>query len=348
VEEQVLTARASARPVHPRQQEFDKAVEAAITQIRDDDPALFDKDPVGARKRIFSQHVFLWHTVSPDVVSSYLFTGLASAKQRTPVVQLRLQAFADNSKTSAAEIRFALWLNERPYPVKQGKHEEYVLASGPVHTLELPATAIAEDGTLRVTIANRNMVMPGESQPTSIGFNPGEGLEILYRVGSFEGNFVRGQTIMWAKLAMLSAAALAAASWLGFPIAVLVSLMVFVTAVASGFLADAIDIYTGMDRANPTWLSMVRLRAGLLLERLGKLELWEAAKTVASYFADAFLTLIPSFGDYDAITQVATGRVVSAAEVMGGLLELGVFYPVLLIGLGWLLLEKRDLVSTAS
>jgi hypothetical protein len=45
---------------------------------------------------------------------------------------------------------------------------------------------------------------------------------------------------------------------------------------------------------------------------------------------------------------VATGRVVSAAEVMGGLLELGVFYPVLLIGLGWLLLEKRDLVSTAS
>jgi hypothetical protein len=141
---------------------------------------------------------------------------------------------------------------------------------------------------------------------------------------------------------------LAAASWLGFPIAVLVSLMVFVTAVASGFLADAIDIYTGMDRANPTWSSMVRLRAGLLLERLGKLELWEAAKTVGSYFADAFLTLIPSFGDYDAITQVATGRVVSAAEVMGGLLELGVFYPVLLIGLGWLLLEKRDLVSTAS
>jgi hypothetical protein len=348
VEEQVLTARGVARPIHPAREAFDKSVEAAIEQIRRDDPATFDKDPAGARRRIVAQHVFEWHVVSADVVASYLFTGLDSRRMESQVVQLRLQPFADNSKTSEAEVRFALWLNERPYPVKNGKHEDYVLSTSTVHTIELPTKAIAEDGTLRVTIANRNMVMPGESQPTSIGFNPGEGLEILYRVGSFEGNFVRGQTIMWAKLAMLSAAALAAASWLGFPIAVLVSLMVFVTAVASGFLADAIDIYTGMDRANPTWSSMVRLRAGLLLERLGKLELWEAAKTVGSYFADAFLTLIPSFGDYDAITQVATGRVVSAAEVMGGLLELGVFYPVLLIGLGWLLLEKRDLVSTAS
>jgi hypothetical protein len=347
VEEQVLTARASARPVHPRQQEFDKAVEAAITQIRDDDPALFDKDPVGARKRIFSQHVFLWHTVSPDVVSSYLFTGLASAKQRTPVVQLRLQA-ADNSKTSAAEIRFALWLNERPYPVKQGKHEEYVLASGPVHTLELPATAIAEDGTLRVTIANRNMIMPGDPQPTSIGFNPGEGLELLYRVGSFEGNFGRGLLVMWAKLAMLAAAALAAASWLGLPVAMLASLMVFAVAVASGFLADAIDIYTGVDIENPTLTSMLRLRATLLMERLAKFEWWEAMKTIGSYAADAFLSVIPSFGDYDSITQVATGRLVSVSEAAAGVCELGLVYPLLLLGIGWWLLERRDLVSSSS
>jgi hypothetical protein len=348
VEEQVLTARASARPVHPRQQEFDKAVEAAIAEIRKDDPALFDKDAAGARKRIFSQHVFLWHTVSPHVVASYLFTGLEAAKLRTPVVQLRLQAFADNSSTSAAEIRFALWLNERPYPVKQGKHEEYVLAAGPLHTLELPSTAIADDGTLRVTIANRNMVMPGDPAPTSIGFNPGEGLELLYRVGSFEGNMLRALLLMWAKLAMLSAVALAAAAWLGLPVAMLASLMVFAAAVASGFLADAIDIYTGVDIADPTLTSMLRLRGTLLMERVAKAEWWEAIKTVGSWAGDAFLMLIPSFGDYDSITQVATGRLVSAASTAAGVCELGLAYPLLLLAIGWWLIERRDLVSSTS
>ena len=348
VEEQVLTARAAARPVHPARENFEKSVEAAIEQIRKDDPATFARDPAGARRRIFSQHVFEWHTVSPDVVASYLFTGLDPEKMQANVVQLRLQPFADNSRTSEAEVRFALWLNERPYPVKNGKHEEYVLATSTVHTLELPATAIANDGTLRVTIANRNQVMPGDSQPTSIGFNPGEGLELLYRVGSFEGNFLRAQLLMWAKLAMLSAASLAAASWLGFPIAVLASLMVFVTAVASAFFADAIDIYTGLDDAIPTLSSMFRLRSGFLLERLGKFEFWDAAKTVGSLFAEAFLSLIPSFGDYDAITQLATGRLVSVSEAASGLLELGLFYPLLLLGIGWVLLENRDLVSSSS
>jgi hypothetical protein len=348
VEEQVLTARASARPVHPRQQEFDKAVEGTIMQIRDDDPALFDKDPAAARRRIFNQHIFLWHTVSPDVVSSYLFTGLNATAMRTQVLQLRLQPFADNSKTSAAEVRFALWLNERPFPVKQGKHEEYVLAAGPVHTLELPASAIAEDGTLRVTIANRNMLMPGDPAPTSIGFNPGEGLELLYRVGSFEGNFVRGLLVMWAKLAMLAATALAAASWLGLPVAMLASLMVFAMAIASGFLADAIDIYTGVDIDNPTLTSMLRLRTTLLLERVAKFEWWDAIKTIGSYVADAFLSLIPSFSDYDSITQVATGRLVPVAETAAGVCELGLAYPLLLLAIGWWLLERRDLVSSSS
>jgi len=58
--------------------------------------------------------------------------------------------------------------------------------------------------------------MPGESHPTTISFIPGKGMEVLYRVGGFGSNFVRGLAVMWAKLAMLAAAAVAAAAWLGF------------------------------------------------------------------------------------------------------------------------------------
>lgn len=348
VDEQVLTARASARPVHPRGAEFEQSVAATIEEIRKDDPATFSRDPERARKRIMSQRVHEWHTVTADVVSSFVFHGLDTKQIEAPVVQLRLEPFADNSSISRADVRFALWLNERPFPVRNGNHEEYTLTTGMVHTIDLPAAAIAEDGTLKVTFANRNLVMPGETRPTSISFTPGEGLEVLYRVGAFGGNFARGLSVLWAKLAMLAATALAAAAWLGFPTALLTSLMIYVTAVASGFFADAIDIYTGLDRRDASVVAMLRLRLGMLVERIQKAEWWEAIKTVGSYFADGFLALIPSFGHYDSIAQIATGRVIPLVESMSGILVLGVAYPLLLLGIGWLLLERRDLVSSAS
>ena len=93
---------------------------------------------------------------------------------------------------------------------------------------------------------------------------------------------------------------------------------------------------------------MVRLRLGMLAERIQKAEWWEAMKTVGSYFADGFLALIPSFGRFDSITQIATGRVIPLAESLSGILILGVGYPLLLLVAGWLLLERRDLVSSAS
>lgn len=348
VDEQVLTARAVARPVHPRGLEFEQSVAATIEEIRKADPVTFDKDPGRARKRILSQRVHEWHTVTADVVSSFVFTGMQRQAVRAPVVQLRLEPFADNSSIARADVRFALWLNERPFPVRDGVHQDYTFSTGQIHTIDLPTEAIADDGTLRVTIANRNLVMPGEDRPTSISFAPGEGLEVLYRVGGFGWNFVRGLVVMWAKLALLAAAALAAAAWLGFPTALLTGLMVYVTAVASAFFADAIDIYTGLDRKDDTFLDMLRLRVSMLVERIYKVEWWEAIKTLGAYFADGFLAAVPSFGAYDSIGQVATGRVVSLGEVTAGVAVLGIVYPLLLLAVGWMLLERRDLVSASS
>ena len=334
--------------MHPKREEFDTLIANEIDRVRNEDPALFDKNPESATDKIKTRMVYAWHTVTADVVASYLFTGLENAKQRSAVMQLRVEPFADNSSTSEAQVQFAMWLNERPFPVKQGKHEDYVLAGNRVHTLEIPTVAISDEGTLLVTIANRNLIMPGEALPTSIGFKPGKGFELLYRVGSFEGNLVRALIVMLAKLAMLAAIALAAGSWLSLPIAMLASMMVFVAAIASGFVADAIDIYTGVDDATPTFVSMLRLRAGILWEYLLNLEWWNVIKAIGAYFADAFLILIPSFSSYDSITEAATGRLVSTWETLSAVLLLMLLYPVVSLAIGWTVLERRDLVSTSS
>ena len=347
VDEEVFTARSVARPEHPRGGDFEADVAAAIAQLEKDDPRGFAADPTGARRRILAQRLLEWHTVSPDMVAGYVFTGLERARLAAPVVQLRLKPFADAVAIDRAPVRFALWLNDRPFPFKAGRHEEYTLAGGAFHTIEIPTSAIDADGRLRLSIANRNLVPPGQSQPATISFSPGRGLEILYRSGSFRGNFLRCLAVLWAKLALLAAAALAAASWLGFPIAVLASLLVYVAAVARGFLADAIDIYTGADRADAGLVDMVRLRAALLFERLDRLELWDAVKTLMSFAAEAFLALVPSFGAHDGVTEVATGRLLPVTQALASVAELGLAYPLVLLACGWVLLCRRDLVNVS-
>ena len=347
VDEQVFTARSSVRPVHPETAAFEASIAAQVEQIRQDEPAAFAADPDGVRRRIRSERVLEWHTITADVVSSFLFKGLNRERLGADVVQLRLKPFADNVGVDRAEVRFALWLNGRPYPTRDGRHEEFVLPSLMFHTIDLPASAIDASGTLRVTIANRNLVPPGETQPTNIALAPGKGLEILYRSGGFTGNFFRGLLVGWAKLALLAAAALAAASCLAFPTAVLASLMVYVSAVAKGFLADAIDIYTGTDGGQATLASMARLRAGLFLERINRFEWWDAAKTLSSWAAEGFLALVPSFGVHDGITEVATGRLLPVTQALGSAGMLGIAYPVALVALGWALLERRDLVNVS-
>lgn len=347
VDEQVLTARRALQPLHPRRDEFDQAIAVATARIEEDDPVLFAKDPERARRQIRNHQIQAWHTVTAGVVSTFLFDLGGTDRIASDVVQLRLKAFSDHSTMDRPEVRFALWLNDRPFPVRQGRHEEIVMPTGSFQTLDLPTESIDENGQLRVTIENRNLLPPGETMPTSIAFDPGKGLELLYRVDTFEANFLRGLVIMWAKLGLLTAAALASSSWLGFPVAVLASLVVYACAVAWGFLADAVDIYTGLDSPQATVVSMVKLRAELFGDRLAAGELWEATKTIGACAADAFLAVIPSFSRYDAVAQVATGRICSTAAAFSCLGEFGIAYPLCLLALACVLIERRDLVSTS-
>jgi hypothetical protein len=102
-----------------------------------------------------------------------------------------------------------------------------------------------------------------------------------------------------------------------------------------------------MDGGQATLASMVRLRTGLLLERINRFEWWEAAKTLTSWVAEGFLAIVPSFGIHDGITEVATGRLLPVAQALGSAGILGIAYPVALVTLGWVLLERRDLVNVS-
>jgi hypothetical protein len=343
LDREVLTARVATEPLPANPQEYEAAVAAAIEQLERDEPELFARNPAAARRRIRQEYDWQWHTVTADMVSTFVFRGLADAKRSAAdaTLQLRLKPRAQNVDVDLADVRFAVWLNDRPWPVRDGRHEEQTLPTLAVSVLDLPAAAIDEEGVLRVTVANRNLVPDGETRPTVITFSPGDGMRLYRTVGGFAGNFLRCLAVIWIKLAMIAALAIAAASCLGFPLAVLGSLVAWAAAVGSGFLKTALGLY---NVEAPSLLDAVGERLRLTWRYATDVRLYEAFRMLFGFVTDLVVWIMPAFSDYDAVGSLVSGTAIAGATVASCAWWIGIV-PTLVLGVvACLAFERRDLV----
>jgi hypothetical protein len=356
VDRQVLTARREIWPEHADPEEYEATIAGAIRQLQTDDPAAFALSPTAARKRIRQEYEWFWHTVTPEAVSTYVFRGLTppgrddkrTAGRRNsaaPTLQLQLKPRVNNVDVDLAEVRFALWLNDRPWPIRDGEHVEQTLASLTVHVLQIPVEFVDDSGVLKLTVANRNLVPAGETRATAITLSPGDGLKILERVGGFDANFLRCLAVGWIKLATVGAAAVASATFLGFPTAILASLVVYVAALGNSFLRDALGLYNVT--ADST-LAAIAKRLALAGNLAGELRLYEAWRMLFGFVTDIVLGMVPAFSDYDAVGSLATGIAIPTADVLSCLVKIGVVYPLVLGLIGWAIFQRRDLVRSST
>ncbi|NDC53883.1 MAG: hypothetical protein EBZ74_06220 [Planctomycetia bacterium] len=345
VDRQVLTARRSVRPTHDKPDEYRAAVDAALAQLQRDEPDAFGDRAESVRSRIRHQYEWAWHTVTADAVSTYVFHGLDGARDAGLPLQLQLKPKAYNVDVDLADVRFVLWANDRPWPLKDGEHVQQTLLSNARHVLEIPGEMVDDEGTLKITVANRNLVPPGETVPTVITFTPGDGMVMFQTVGGFDANFVRCIAVIWLKLVMVAAVSVAAAACLGFPTATLLSLVVYGTALGGGFLRGGMGDYA---MTSESMLGAALERAASSLGLALQFRLYESGRMLLGFITDFLLWMIPSFADYDTVSQVAGGMAISSSEVLLCLLRLG-FACSLFAGLaGWIVFDRRDLVGPSS
>jgi ABC-type transport system involved in multi-copper enzyme maturation permease subunit len=345
VDDQVLAARVALQPEHDRPEEYEAAIAEAIRQLERDDPEGFAKNSTVARRRIRQEQDWQWHTVSPEMVSTFVFRGLSGVDRSGPPLQLQLKPRAFNVGVDLADVRFVLWLNGRPWPMRDGAHVEQTLATQALHVLSIPADVVDDEGVLRLTVGNRNLVPPGETHATAITFPPGDGLRLLHREGGFIGNVVRCLAVIWSKLAMVAAVGVAASTCLGLPMAVLLSLVVYATALGSGFLRDALGIY---NMSATTAVEAVAQRLAATAGLLAEWRLYEAVRMLLGFVTDLVLWMTPAFGDYDAVGSLAEGIAITDATVWSCLWKIGIVFPLLLGIGGWLIFERRDPVRSST
>jgi ABC-type transport system involved in multi-copper enzyme maturation permease subunit len=344
VDRQVLVARRAVGPRPDRPEEYEAAIAAAIDRLQIDEPDAFRQRPDAVRRRIRREYESQWHTVTPDMETTFLFPGVDGGGAGGEPVQLQVEPRVSNVDVDLADVRFVMWINGRPWPLADGRQVEITLPSRVRHVFGIPSSLVTGAEDLRVRIANRNLVPPGETRATAITFPPGDGMKVLVPVGGFETNFVRCLLIMWAKLGLLAAVGVAAGATLDLPLAILATLVVSIASFGGAFISEAMGTYNVV---GDTALGRAAERIAYTIQFIRAGRLYEAFRMLAGFLTDGVLAVLPSSNADAAVAQLAAGMAIPWRDVIARLLVCIGVYPAVVGSLAWLVFDRRDLVRTS-
>ena len=100
------------------------------------------------------------------------------------------------------------------------------------HEFTIPGNVVTDDGYLAVVFMN-----PPINQTTVIP----EDVEVLYRADYFGANYIRVVLVILARLIFLAVLGISASTWLSFPVAILICIVVFFIGTVNGFIIDSLD-----------------------------------------------------------------------------------------------------------
>jgi hypothetical protein len=362
VREEVLAARVAVRPEPPDPDSINTLYQQRLKELIREDPEVYEGElSEKARAAIRTSLLVKWHTIAPYAEQTFIFSGVDRAvrlvqdtqprdkdgKRVLPpnaMVQLRIKP-RHGRPASDNMIRMALWLNGRPYPYDQrtGLHMPTVLSTDNFHVLNLPLAAVDDEGRITVRIQNVNLMMPQATHPYSISFAPDSGIELLYRVGWFEGNLTRALSMLWVRLVFLGALGLFAGTFLGFNVAALLSLLIYGVSMASGYLVEALNDYAGLGGGGMSFFELI----GGLLQNLGTTvrdgNVEVSIKVMMRILGEIVVSSVPYFGGYNPVPMLADGRHIETAMIVESALKIGLGWGGGCAVMAWWVFRKREL-----
>ena len=198
------------------------------------------------------------------------------------------------------------------------------------HEILIGPDLIREDGSIEVAV--RNLFQPPPGSPFGhMNFDP-QDFEIFYKVGSFEGNFLRATLISWIKLSFLAMLGITFATFLSFPVAVLASFTLFIAGTVTPYLAGSLAESQSIPFEHVDWGNM-----GMVIE-------WFFDGIVRN--TGKFIVLaLGWFGEYSPRFSLVEGRLIPWSNVIGSLIKLVVVWTGIGLTIGWLVMRKRELAT---
>jgi len=173
--------------------------------------------------------------------------------------------------------------------------------------IEVPANAVAPDGHLDVIFFNDPL------NSTSVVFPLKDGLTVLYRADSFTANYVRAILLVLFRLVFLACLGTLAATFLSFPVAILLCLALFFAASVSSFAIESFRYVS------------------------------ENVTLFYSYTFDWMLRLLPQFDKYHPSKYVVSGQLLSWPVVGRAVVLMVCIKSLLLLALALIIFSFKEI-----
>ncbi|MEM1208777.1 MAG: ABC transporter permease [Planctomycetota bacterium] len=341
VDEQVLVARAAARPQPPPDMNLREQAEQRLIALQQERPETYGQPgtPMSAldqdtRDTLIAQALSDWTGIGPRETTAFLFSGLEPAKRVSDEIQLRIEP-KTGGQAEGNLILLTMRVNGQPWFVPR------ISVDSP-HVIRLPTALIDDNGQLLVQLANP---VVGDVEQPSIRFDRSDGIEVLYRVGDFRMNLARALTIMWLRLAFIAMLGLTLGSLMSFPIAALIGLTIAITSIGSEFVSQALSEYSRFPSDElPAFQRLIGVPA-VILEEFAKGEWWDALKIVIRVIGSGFLALLPALGQYDPQPNLIEGRLVSWGWVGRAAFWIGICWTGGVCLAGYLMFRHKELAK---
>ena len=324
VRDEVLVARDVARPEYTRLSR-DKVEEAVDSLIASDAVLKADLDSgrrrlEDVRREIATQRQAEFQSaqrrVAPGESKTFVFRGLSQAKQLGGTLSLRYFLHAGGSDSHSSfpiifEFSDQTWVDRM-----------FVPAQG--HILAVSSNLIDNAGNLTVQVRNLKFdSKAGQFFPGENTFNWDEdSLEVLYRVGGFEANYLRGMMVNLIKLSFLAMLAVCSATTLSFSIACLLSFSIFLAGSLAPFLAQSLMYWTSAADA-------------------GSIE--SIVQFIVRAIAGVVEFALRPFGQTSANDLLVKGRNVSWDRMLQALVVIGFAWTGTTLVIGWLAFRRKEL-----
>jgi hypothetical protein len=220
---EILVARGSAKPPVPN---YEPEVERIYQQKLKDSPVTLG-DLAYVRRQILEQLRAQDQIAPPDYRKPWVI-DLGPRGQRFKDQPLFLRVKFNAAQLSANKTYQGFFVVGDFESSRAFRTQDLSLAAETFHEFKLP-NVVDENGRVTINFINRS--------DSVLLFPLDEGIEILYREGSFALNYMRGVGIIFFWIAFLAAVGLMASSFLSFPVAAFLSIGVLIVGMSSGTIS---------------------------------------------------------------------------------------------------------------
>ena len=314
----VWTAREAAKPVVPREEILEWAKSFVEEQIRTGtiSPVLEHKAIEDRVKEGLSK----WRRVENDYSHYFEFENMAPPEQEDTVIQVRFKViavplpmdelvtigwdFCDPDKGTPLSV--TKWTRERSTDAHQ-----FLVRAGPV----------IRDGRALLLVSNP----PDPMRRTALLFDGMDSLQLLYKVGGFELNFVRALLIILLRVSLLSALGVFFSVFVSFPVACLCVCAFYVICLGMPFWLESVGAGGNFDPKSDPY--------GVF------------GPTVRFMLLPVLQVACPNFSEYDGTNRLVEGLYVSYALVTRCAVHTLLYGAALLLLPGWLIFTRREVAE---